>query len=101
VPNSCSEKARHATCSGKLDFAMKNAACSGKKKARNRSRKLCLMHAGERQDTQLVVEKLDFTMEKQCVWWEKQLAACSGKLCLIHAVRRRDTQLAVGNSILR
>jgi hypothetical protein len=75
---------------------MKNAACSGEKKARNCSRKLCLMHAMERQDTQLEVEKLNFTMEKQCVWWEKQLAACSGKLCLIHAVKRRDTQLAVG-----
>jgi hypothetical protein len=32
------------------------------------SEKLCLMHAVEKQDTQLVVEKLNFAVEKQCVW---------------------------------
>jgi hypothetical protein len=45
----------------------KNAACSGKKQLATCSEKLCLMHAVERRDTQLVVEKFDFAVEKQCV----------------------------------
>jgi hypothetical protein len=92
-----SEKTKHATCSGKTHFLRQiTGACSGKKQLATCSGKLCLMHAVERQDTQLVVEKLNFAMEKQCVWWEKQLAASSGKLCLMHAVERQDTQLVVG-----